>query len=81
MTNGDDISVSIENQEKCHRFVGKMIKGVQIKESPKWLKNKLEAIGSRPINNVVDITNYVMFELDNLYTPMIMMKLMRKKSS
>lgn len=63
VTNGDDISVSIENQEKCHRFVGKMIKGVQIKESPKWLKNKLEAIGSRPINNVVDITNYVMFEL------------------
>jgi len=59
----DDISVSIENTEKCHRFVGKMIKGVEIKESPKWLKDKLEAIGSRPINNVVDVTNYVMFEL------------------
>ncbi len=59
----DDISVSIENADKCHRFVGKMIKGVEIKESPKWLKDKLEAIGSRPINNVVDVTNYVMFEL------------------
>lgn len=63
VTQCNDISVSIENSEKCHRFVGKMIKGVEIKESPKWLKDKLEAIGSRPINNVVDVTNYVMFEL------------------
>lgn len=63
ITGCEDISVSIENPKKCHRFVGKMIKGVEIKESPKWLKNKLEAIGSRPINNVVDVTNYVMFEL------------------
>ena len=63
VTECDDISVSIENSDKCHRFVGKMIKNVKIKESPKWLKNKLEAIGSRPINNVVDVTNYIMFEL------------------
>lgn len=63
VTECDDIFVTIENAEKCHRFVGKMIKDVEIKESPKWLKDKLEAIGSRPINNVVDVTNYVMFEL------------------
>jgi phenylalanyl-tRNA synthetase beta chain len=63
VTESDDISVRIENTEKCHRFVGKMIKGVEIKESPKWLKDKLMAIGSRPVNNVVDVTNYVMFEL------------------
>ncbi len=63
VTESDDIKVSIENTEKCHRFVGKMIKGVEIKESPKWLQDKLMAIGSRPVNNVVDVTNYVMFEL------------------
>lgn len=63
VTESEDIKVSIENSEKCHRFVGKMIKGVEIKESPKWLKDKLLAIGSRPVNNVVDVTNYVMFEL------------------
>ncbi|SMO88536.1 phenylalanine--tRNA ligase subunit beta [Gracilimonas mengyeensis] len=59
----DDITIKIENAEKCHRYVGKMVKGVEIKESPSWLRNKLEAIGVRPVNNVVDVTNYVMFEL------------------
>ena len=59
----DDISISIETPEKCHRYVGKMIKGVSIGESPDWLKNRLMAIGLRPVNNVVDVTNYVMYEL------------------
>ncbi|MEQ8525328.1 phenylalanine--tRNA ligase subunit beta [Gracilimonas sp.] len=59
----DDITIKIENPEKCHRYVGKMVRGVEIKESPSWLRNKLKAIGVRPVNNVVDVTNYVMYEL------------------
>ncbi|MBD3615965.1 MAG: phenylalanine--tRNA ligase subunit beta [Gracilimonas sp.] len=59
----DDITIKIENAEKCHRYVGKMVKGVKIEESPNWLRNKLKAIGVRPVNNVVDVTNYVMYEL------------------
>ncbi|MEX2603743.1 MAG: phenylalanine--tRNA ligase subunit beta [Gracilimonas sp.] len=61
--NSDDITIKIENTEKCHRYVGKMVKGVKIAESPRWLRNKLKAIGLRPVNNVVDVTNYVMYEL------------------
>ena len=59
----DDISIEIESPEKCPRYVGKMVKGVEIKESPAWLKNRLMALGLRPVNNVVDVTNYVMYEL------------------
>ncbi|NGP88867.1 phenylalanine--tRNA ligase subunit beta [Fodinibius halophilus] len=59
----NEIDIEIKAPEKCHRYVGKMVKDVTIEESPAWLKNKLEAIGVRPVNNVVDITNYVMFEL------------------
>jgi phenylalanyl-tRNA synthetase beta chain len=59
----DDINIKIENAQKCHRYIGKMVKGVEFKESPRWLQNKLKAIGVRPVSNVVDVTNYVMFEL------------------
>ncbi|MGC8823584.1 MAG: phenylalanine--tRNA ligase subunit beta [Bacteroidales bacterium] len=55
--------VIIENTEACKRYSGIAIKGVTIKESPAWLKNRLAAIGVRPINNVVDVTNYVLHEL------------------
>jgi len=57
-----DFSISIESPEKCHRYVGLLIKDVQVKESPKWLKDKLLALGLRPVNNIVDITNFVMYE-------------------
>jgi phenylalanyl-tRNA synthetase beta chain len=59
----DLASVEIENTEGCPRFVGKVIKNITIKESPEWLKQKLVSIGSRPISNVVDITNYLLHEL------------------
>ncbi len=56
------ISVSIENKEACQRYSGISITGIKIKESPKWMQNKLKAIGVRPINNIVDITNFVLHE-------------------
>ena len=54
-----DIKVSVENSEACPRYAGVTVKGVTVKESPEWLQNKLRVIGLRPINNVVDITNYI----------------------
>lgn len=54
-----DIKVSVENGEACPRYAGVTVKGVTVKESPEWLQNKLRIIGLRPINNVVDITNYI----------------------
>lgn len=54
-----DIKVTVENTEACPRYAGVTVKGVTVKESPEWLQNKLRVIGLRPINNVVDITNYI----------------------
>ena len=54
------IEVTIENQEACKRYACVSVTGCEVKESPEWLKNKLTTIGLRPINNIVDITNYVM---------------------
>ncbi len=54
-----DIKVTVENTEACPRYAGVTVKGVTVKESPEWLQNKLRIIGLRPINNVVDITNYI----------------------
>lgn len=57
------VEVIVENAEACPRYSGLTIKGVTVKESPEWLKNRLSLIGLRPINNVVDATNYVLHEL------------------
>ncbi|MGQ9847093.1 MAG: phenylalanine--tRNA ligase subunit beta [Bacteroidales bacterium] len=57
------IEIYIENIEACPRYCGIVIKNVQIKQSPDWLQNSLKAIGVRPINNVVDVTNYVLHEI------------------
>ena len=55
-----NIDVVVENPEACPRYAGVTIKGVTVKESPEWLQTKLRTIGLRPINNVVDITNYIL---------------------
>lgn len=55
--------VRIENPELCYRFTARVIRGVKIGPSPDWLVKRLEAVGERAINNVADITNYVMLEL------------------
>ena len=54
------IEVVIENQEACKRYACVSVTDCEVKESPDWLKNKLNTVGLRPINNIVDITNYVM---------------------
>jgi phenylalanyl-tRNA synthetase beta chain len=59
----DQIEVNIEDSNACPRFTASLITGVKIKESPDWLKTKLEMIGQRSINNIVDATNYVMFSM------------------
>ena len=56
------IPVSIENPEACPRYSGLTISDVTIKASPEWLQNRLKAIGQSPINNIVDVTNYVLHE-------------------
>lgn len=63
---GDEVNklaaVVIEDEVNCPRYIAKVVKDVQIKESPQWLKNRLEKIGLRPRNNIVDITNLVLHE-------------------
>ncbi|MDY0084112.1 MAG: phenylalanine--tRNA ligase subunit beta, partial [Ignavibacteriaceae bacterium] len=84
---GDDVnkiaSVIIEDTINCPRYVAKVVKNVQVKESPKWLKDRLEKIGLRPRNNIVDITNFVLhecgqplhaFDLDKLNDQKIIVK-------
>lgn len=58
----DAVSIEIADPEGCPRYTGRVIRGVKVGESPEWLRRRLEAIGLRPINNVVDVTNYVLWE-------------------
>ena len=60
-SNDLDIDIVVENAEACPRYCAVTVKGCEVKESPEWLQTKLRTIGVRPINNVVDVTNYVMF--------------------
>ncbi len=57
------IDVEVENSEACPRYSGVTISGLKVEESPDWLKNRLLSIGQTPINNIVDITNFVCHEL------------------
>ncbi len=56
-----DIDIVVDNAEACPRYCGVTLKDCRVGESPEWLKKKLETIGCRPINNVVDVTNYILF--------------------
>ena len=55
-----NIDIEVENSEACPRYCAITVKDCEVKESPEWLKTKLETIGLRSINNIVDITNYIM---------------------
>ncbi|MGH9350583.1 MAG: phenylalanine--tRNA ligase beta subunit-related protein, partial [Terriglobia bacterium] len=59
----DEISIEIRNPELCGRYCGRVIRNVEVKPSPAWLVNRLAAVGARSINNVADVTNYVLMEL------------------
>ncbi|MEI6346556.1 MAG: phenylalanine--tRNA ligase subunit beta [Bacteroidota bacterium] len=62
-SNKQTITLQIENSDACPRYSGLHIKNISVSDSPKWLQNRLLAIGIRPINNIVDITNFVLFEI------------------
>ncbi|MDD4609420.1 MAG: phenylalanine--tRNA ligase subunit beta [Bacteroidaceae bacterium] len=55
-----NIEVTVENQEACPRYAGVTMKGVTVKESPEWLQTQLKLIGLRPVNNIVDVTNFIL---------------------
>src|SRR5690606_16460297 len=59
----EKISVEVQSKDMCPRFTGRYIEGVKVGPSPDWLRRRLESIGMNSINNVVDVTNYVMMEL------------------
>ncbi len=58
----DYIDIEVNNFELCPRYMGRVVKNLRIKESPEWMKKAITASGMRPINNIVDITNFVMLE-------------------
>ena len=60
--NSLSVTVTIESADACHRYAGVSIKGITVAPSPDWLQNQLKAIGLRPINNIVDITNYMLHD-------------------
>lgn len=59
----DEISIKVDDTELCPRYIGRYVQNIKVGPSPKWLKDKIELIGQRSINNLVDVTNYVLFEL------------------
>ena len=86
----DIIQINIENPKLCYRYSGIIIKNINVKPSPIWLKEKLESIGLKPINNIVDITNYTLhlygqplhaFDLDKISGDIINIKTPKKETS
>ncbi len=60
---GRKVDVEIENTEACPRYAGVTLTGIKVQPSPQWMQNRLKAVGQNPINNIVDITNYVLHEI------------------
>ena len=58
----NNVRIEIEDRERCKRFAGRVMRNVTVKESPEWLKRRIKAMGLNPVNNIVDATNFVMFE-------------------
>src|SRR5262245_6120203 len=75
----DEASVEIRDPDLCPRYSARIVRGVKIGPSPEWLTRKLEAIGQRPINNVADITNYVLHELGQPLHAFDLAKLAKKR--
>ncbi len=63
LKSNSSIQIEIKNRDACPRYAGIVIQNIKVADSPTWLKNRLKAIGQKPINNVVDITNFVLHEL------------------
>ena len=65
LPSSNDIKVQVENKEQglCRRYIGRRVNGIKVAQSPDWLKERLETIGQKSINNIVDATNYVMFDI------------------
>lgn len=59
----EKISVNIENKEQCKRYIGTLVKNIEVRESPDWLKNRLRSMGQKSINALVDATNFIMFDI------------------
>ena len=72
------LKITVEDQKLCRRYAGRIFENIKIGESPEWMKRRLDAIGQRSINNVVDITNYVMFATGQPLHAFDMDKLARK---
>lgn len=73
------LRVSVEDNKLCSRYMGRVIEGVEVGPSPEWLRERLESVGQRSINNIVDVTNYVMLELGQPMHAFDMGKLERTK--